>query len=171
MRLEALDIAERQTARSAQDIAERQAARSRSKLTHDRETATRTIEAAGGGTVTLPGEALLPSAACWVATRPEDPDTIVAASRSWCALWKFPMEEAVGGSIKCINGEGYDKQATYQLMKKFRESNKALATARCTNVTKTGERVSHDLTLAPHPTRSRAAPGSHAALLPCPLAP
>ena len=83
---------------------------------------------------------------CWVLTTHKHPFTIIAASDSWHTLWKFPKEESIGGSIDILQGEGTNVAAAKGLMAR-QKADGVSATARCTNATKCGKLLSHDLLL------------------------
>ena len=61
------------------------------------------------------------------------------------AIWGFSEAEAVGKDIALLNGSGYDKAASRELVEMLHKSSKS--EVRCTNVAKNGEILSHDAVL------------------------
>ena len=53
--------------------------------------------------------------ACHVTTTAESPFIILEASPRWFATWKFEPAEAIGSSIKLLNGCGYDQAASLEV--------------------------------------------------------
>ena len=87
--------------------------------------------------------AVLPES-CWVIT--DERHEIKSASDSWYKLWGFAEKDAIGKPVSIINRPGFSSPLTRRRYALEKSSH-----IRCTNVTKYGELISHDLTLKPHP--------------------
>ena len=81
---------------------------------------------------------------CWVLT--DERHHIKSASDSWCMLWGFTEKEAIGKPVSIINRPGFSSPISRRRYALEKSSH-----TRCTNVTKYGELISHDLTLEPRP--------------------
>ena len=57
---------------------------------------------------------------CWVITESREPYRIVSASDSWYVTWGFDQDEAVGSSIRILNGSdghGHDSLGAHMVMR------------------------------------------------------
>ena len=79
---------------------------------------------------------------CWVVTEPREPFKIVNASANWFKTWEFEPDEAIGKSIRIINGDGagHDHDAAGKVMKQMDvvKAGDKTCPVRCCNEAKSG---------------------------------
>jgi len=89
----------------------------------------------------------LSGVSCSVTTTAAPPFLITSATQSWLDIWGYTEAEAIGKDIAILNGSGYDKAASDELLQHFL-SHSSTVPVRCTNVSKDGTLYSHDSVLS-----------------------